>query len=149
MRRATSALLGLALSACVQPAFACRCVEPSLQYAYKHADAVGKIRINDVSVPSSDGSVTAQGEILKAWKANLPLHIQIVTGEDCAYPLKAHETYILYLSKGGASWGTYKCRGNRSLRRSGDTIRWLNKYGTPIKVSGKRYSRIIPVGGTL
>ncbi len=133
MKRVTLAVPILAFAAWAQPVLGCRCIEPSLQGAYKRADSVAQVRIDKVSAPSSDGTVTAQGEILKTWKANLPSHVEIITGEDCAYPLKAQETYILYLSKGNASWGTYRCRGNRRMEKAADTIRWLNRYGLSIK----------------
>jgi hypothetical protein len=122
----------LAFATCLQPALGCRCIEPSLQNAYKRADSIAQVRIDKVSVPSSDGTVIAQGEIVTTWKMSLPSRVEIVTGEDCAYPLKAQETYILYLSKGETSWGTYKCRGNRSLGEAGRTVRWLKRYGHPI-----------------
>src|SRR4051812_42233515 len=104
----------LAFSVCLRPAVACRCTEPSLGSAYKRADSIAQVRIEKVFPPSSDGTMTVQGEVVSTWKASLPTRIEIVTGDDCLYPLKAGETYILYLSKGAGSWGTYKCRGNRA-----------------------------------
>jgi hypothetical protein len=133
MRRIVLLLAILAFLLHVQPAQACRCLEPSPRNAYKRADSVAQVRIDIVSAPSPDGTVTAQGEIIANWKKKLPSRIDIVTGEDCAYPLKARETYILFLSKGSASWGTYKCRGNRVLREAGETVRRLQRYGTPTK----------------
>lgn len=132
MKLVALALPILAFATYLQPALGCRCIEPSLQSAYKRADSIAQVRIDKVSVPSSDGTVIAQGETVTTWKTSLPSHVEIVTGEDCAYPLKAQETYILYLSKGETSWGTYKCRGNRSLREAGRTVRWLKRYGHPI-----------------
>jgi hypothetical protein len=129
MRWVKLALPIVAFAMSLRPALGCRCIEPSLQSAYKRADSIAQVRIDKVSAPTSDGTVTAQGEVLTTWKVSLPLHIEIVTGEDCAYPLKAQKIYILYLSKGDTSWGTYKCRGNRSLREAGQTLRWLNRYG--------------------
>jgi hypothetical protein len=112
---------------CRIPVLGCRCTEPSLKAAYDRADAVGKIRIEQASAPSADGTVTAQAEVLGSWKTNLPPQIRIVTGEDCAYSLQPGETYILYLSKGDDVWGTYKCRGNRLAKEAAGTVQWLNR----------------------
>ncbi len=109
-------------------ALACRCVEPSLKTAYARADAVAQVRIYQVSEPSSDGTVTAQAEVLNSWKTKLPSRIQIWTGEDCAYALRAEEHYVLYLSRGDDRWGTYKCRGNRIGANAAATVSWLNRH---------------------
>ncbi|MGI8743138.1 MAG: hypothetical protein ACR2NN_11330 [Bryobacteraceae bacterium] len=135
MRWIALALPILAFAIYVEPALGCRCTEPSLPSAYKRADSVAQVRIDKVSPSSSDGTVTAQGEIVTAWKTSLPPHVEIVTGEDCAYPLKAQGTYILYLSKGDTAWGTYKCRGNRALGEADRTVRWLKRYGHSINTS--------------
>jgi len=118
------------LVCCSASAFGCRCTEPTLADSYARADAVAKVRIQLVSQPSADGTVNAEGEVLDSWKVKLPAQIKIVTGEDCAYPLQSGETYILYLNKGDGTWGTYKCRGNRSAKQAGRTLHWLQLHGS-------------------
>src|SRR5215472_10544775 len=114
MRQLSSLLLVLLFAISFRGmALACRCVDPSLKAAYTKADAVVQVRIDEVSDPLQDGTVTAQAEVLSSWKTKVPHKIQLWTGEDCAYPLRKQETYILYLSRAADRWGTYKCRGNQ------------------------------------
>lgn len=111
-------------------AFGCRCTEPTTKRAYARAEAVARVRIVEVSEPTSDGTVTAQGEVESAWKAGLPSRIRIITGEDCAYPFESGHTYLLFLFKGEQEWGTYRCRGNKTDAESAQAVRWLKRYGT-------------------
>lgn len=132
-RSSTPALLLVLLSICAGPAIACRRTEPSLDYAYRNADAVAKVRIESVADPSADGSIVAKAVVVTAWKTEVPPHISIVTGEDCAYLFRAHTSYILYLSRSADSWGTYRCRGNRLLVHADRATRWLERHGRLIR----------------
>jgi|GEM_PF-5549123 hypothetical protein len=124
-----AALSGCAVACHAPAALACRCVPPALAAAYEQADAVAEVRIVAVSSPSADGSISAEGEVVAAWKTRLPNPIRIVTGEDCAYPMKANTIYLLYLSKGRDVWGTYECRGNRVLGKAHAALHWLGRHG--------------------
>jgi hypothetical protein len=109
-----------------QDANACRCKEPSLRQAYDNADVVAVVHLEEVT----PGEVTrARAKVERAWKSSLPESVEIVTGEDCRYPLAKGETYLLYLKRGdGDELGTYQCRGNKSSSKSAPSVRWLNKH---------------------
>lgn len=116
-------------------ATACRCQEPGPSAAYKRADAVADIRIDEVSV--LEGDITqARAEVLQSWKSVLPRSLSVYTGEDCMYPLAKGNRYLLYLKRDDQGrFGTYVCRGNLDHSRSANRVRWLNKHGKPLAVT--------------
>jgi hypothetical protein len=124
-------LAAAAASTWPMTASACRCVEPRAPAAYAHAEAVATVRVSRV-VALPDGVVEADADVLKSWKAGLPRSIHLVTG-DCAYPMSAGETHLLYLSRGrtDGEWATYRCRGNLPEPNAAERLRWLGRHGTP------------------
>ncbi len=135
MRQTILCIVGLLLTS-PGPACGCRCVEPKLKTAYARADAIALVRITRVSQSSEDGTISANADVLDSWKAKLPPHVVVVSGEDCAYPFADQETYLLYLSRGTDSWGTFKCRGNRLRKDAEPALQWLRRHASAFTPGG-------------
>jgi len=108
-------------------AWGCRCVEPDIKNSYKRADAVALIHITAIA-NGNDGSVRAQGEVLRNWKSALQTKLEVWTGDDCAYHLKIEHTYLLYLQRDkDGRLSTYICKGNRENAHAARYVEWLDK----------------------
>ena len=133
MIRKFALLAIMAFAVAPTSAQACRCTEPSASLAYSRADAVARVIIRNVSPPSADGTFRADAEVSNSWKRRLPSSVQIITGEDCAYPLAFGGQYILYLFGKNPPYGTYRCRGNREFPQAADVQRWLERHAREAK----------------
>lgn len=110
-------------------ALACRCTEPGPAAAYRRADAVALVRVEEVAAPDAEGTVRATATVRQAWKASLAASVRLVTGESCAFLLAAGQEYLLYLAAGQGEYGTYICRGNLGASGAGGRLGWLRRHG--------------------
>lgn len=110
-------------------AWACRCMEPTLQDAYASADVVAMVQIREV-VALADGVVRTTGEAIQSWKSDVPYTLHIFAGDNCMYALESDGIYLLYLTRGkSGDFGTSRCRGNRHEAEAADSLLWLTRYG--------------------
>jgi hypothetical protein len=115
------------------PAWACHCLEPHIADAYARSTVVVMVRIERVK-PADNGQL-AEGEVLSAWKSNLPAIASVVSLPDCDYPLAQGEFYLLFLERTEAGeLTTGRCRGNRLRGEASVSLFWLNRFGHPATV---------------
>jgi hypothetical protein len=110
------------------PARACHCLEPHIADAYARSTVVAMIRIERVK-PADNGQL-AEGEVLSAWKSNLPAVASVVSLPGCDYPLAKGEFYLLFLERTqSGDLTTGRCRGNRLRAEASVSLFWLNRFG--------------------
>ena len=110
------------------PASACHCLEPQIADAYARSVAIAMVRIQ--SLKPTEGGLAAEGEVLSAWKGDLPVMTGFVSLSDCDYPLAQGEYYLLFLERDPAgAITTGRCRGNRERGEAAVSLHWLNRYG--------------------
>jgi hypothetical protein len=119
---------------------ACHCLEPQVGDAYARSTVVAMIRVQDVK-PSDDGQV-AEGEVLAAWKGNLPAVTEFVSLSGCDYPVAKGEFYLVFLERTlTGQLTTERCRGNRLRSEAAVSLFWLNRYG---RASSVEYDQANP-----
>jgi hypothetical protein len=123
-------LLVLATALSPLQAWACRCVEPTVDRAYARADAVARVQVNQI-VTLADGSTRIEAQALESWKSDVPRALRIATGPDnCAYTPTAGETHLLFLQRGEqGELTTARCDGNQTQAEAADSLRWLTSKG--------------------
>jgi len=127
-------LLVLILALLPLSARACHCLEPYIADAYARSTVVAMMQIQ--SVKPGENGVRAEGEVLSAWKGELPVVATVVALSDCDYPLAQGEFYLLFLERTEAGdFTTGRCRGNRLRAEASVSLFWLNRFGRPSSIA--------------
>ncbi len=123
----------LLLSAALQPALACRCVEPtSTAKAYRSADIVVQATVQSVDgVGDAPGGARARLRVGQAWKADVAAEVDVQTSTTCAFDFKAGQEYLLYLRRehAAAPLTTRICMGNLPAAQADRALQWLRRNG--------------------
>lgn len=116
-------------------AHGCRCVEPTIQQAYRRADLVVAVTIDEVGSSGND-AVRARATVREAWKSLAPASITFVSGEDCIYDVKVPQKHLLFLYRGDdGTFGTIRCRGNLPFANAKSSLAWLKRHGKRAPIS--------------
>ena len=110
-------------------ASACRCAPPATAQAYKAAAAVVLATVEAVREETAiDGSV-ATFRVTRSWKGDLPTHVRVMTGTNCAIPWEPGEQYLLFLERDAARKTLFatRCNGTARADAAKDRLAWLNK----------------------
>lgn len=83
----------------VSDALACRCKEPGLDIAYKHADAIVQCEVVEIVRASEGSGSTAVLKVSQAWKDAVPEKITVATSTSCAYPWNEGEKHLIFLTQ--------------------------------------------------
>ena len=123
----------LVLVAALQPALACRCLEPaSTAKAYRSADIVVRAKVQSVDgVGDAPGGARAHLLVEQAWKADVAAEIDVKTSTTCAFDFQAGQDYLLYLSRDRQAdqLTTRMCVGNQPAARADNALQWMHKHG--------------------
>ncbi len=130
LRGAVGALI---LGAAMQPALACRCVEPaSTATAYRRADVVVRARVQSVEGEGeAPGGALAHLLVDQAWKTDVPAAVDVKTSTTCAFDFKPGQDYLLYLlrDRQAGQLTTRICMGNLPASQADSALQWMHKHG--------------------
>lgn len=124
--------------AAAYPSFAeaCRCREPSTAAAYSRAALVVLAEALEVRARPEVQGAQLKVRVLQAWKSESPEILEVVTGTDCAYSVRAGEKHLLFLLRVGDGFTTGRCMGNVPAARSEGPLSWLRRHGKPAPTAG-------------
>jgi len=111
-------LLTVVILLSIADALACRCKEPSLDMAYKQADAIVHCEIIKIARAAEGSGSPTILKVLKAWKADVPEEIAVTTATSCAYVWNEGEKHLIFLVRDSAGvYSTGRCLGNQRIGR--------------------------------
>jgi hypothetical protein len=131
-------LLLLLLLALPAASFACRCAGAlSPADAYRLADVVLLGQTTAVSGDINQEGLTATVRVAQAWKQPVSREIIVSTTTTCAFSFRAHQDYLLYLSKDpqNGRYTTKACVGNQPIEAAEKALQWLKTHGKLVSLS--------------
>ena len=121
------------LAAALQPALACRCVEPaSTAQAYRSADVVVRARVQAVEgVGDAPGGARARLVVEESWKADVAGDLEVATSTTCAFDFQAGQHYLLFLFRDRQAdrLTTRICAGNQPVPQAASALQWMRRHG--------------------
>lgn len=148
MRLLTSSWVTTILVACTlfstTPAFACKCMVPTVEAARADAAALFEGRVLDVAKQTREGEmprVRATLAVVRTWKGlDREERVEVLTNKDsaaCGYEFEKDESYLVYAQRNDGVLHVSLCSRTRPMAEASEDLKVLGAGSTPVHIEPK------------
>jgi len=115
-------------------AYACRCIEPSLDESFERSESIVKGKIEAIALlPDYGGSISIV-KVKKTWKNQTLDTIGIISLTNCSFVFEKNREYVLFIKKDKYGlYSTDKCSGNKLVQNGNKVSDWLDSKDNTLK----------------